>query len=295
MFVKKYLEGFMEKIAIITDSTCGVQNEYLEKYSNIKVMRLKLIYGENEFVDGIDIQPSEVYERLFNGEIPTTSMPAVQDAADLMEELIKEGYTHVIGMFISSGLSGTMNSFRIAANQFEDKLTAFVFDTKMIALAVGLLVIESARKIAEGKSFDEICEEIPKMKERTTLAFTVDTLEYLIKGGRIGKVSGTIGQILNLKPIITMDDEDGKYVTISKVRGSKKAISELAKIATEALDKGKSKVAVMTGTMHEEAKKLLDTLKEHKNADFTCMGEFTPVIGVHSGPKIVAFVVLNEE
>lgn len=285
----------MEKIAIITDSTCGVPDEYLEKYKNIEVMRLKIIYGEEEFVDGVDIQPSEVYSRLFEGEVPTTSMPSVQDAVDVMEKLSNEGYTHVIGMFISSGLSGTMNSFRIAASQFEDKLTSFIYDTKMIAMAAGLLVIESARLIDEGKTFDEVCMEIPKMKKRMTLAFTVDTLEYLIKGGRIGKVSGTIGQMLNLKPIITMDDEDGKYTTLSKVRGSKKAVSELARLATEALDKGKSKVVVMTGTMHDEARKLLDTLKAHKNSSLNYLGEFTPVVGVHSGPQIVAFAVMNEE
>lgn len=285
----------MEKIAIITDSTCGVPDEYLEKYSNIEVMRLKIIYGQNEFVDGIDIMPSEVYERLFNGEVPTTSMPSVQDAMDVMENLFNKGYTHVIGMFISSGLSGTMNSFRIAASQFEDKMTSFIFDTKMISMAVGLLVIEAAKMIEDGKSFDEICNQIPKMKERTTLAFTVDTLEYLIKGGRIGKISGTIGQMLNLKPIISMDDEDGKYITLSKVRGSKKAISELARLGLEALDRGKSKVVVMTGTMHEEARKLLDIFKEHKNATFNYLGEFTPVIGVHSGPQITAFAILKDE
>ena len=285
----------MEKIAIITDSTCGVPDEYLEKYSNIEVMRLKIIYGENEFVDGLNITPEEVYEKLEKGEIPTTSMPSVQDAVDVMEKLKNQGYTHVIGMFISSGLSGTMNSFRIAADQFEGKLKSFIFDSKMISMAVGFLIIEIAKLIEEGVSFDDICKEIPKMKERVTMYFSVDTLEYLIKGGRIGKVSGTIGQMLKLKPIITMDDEDGKYTTASKVRGSKKALSELIKLGTEALDKGKSKVAVMTGTMQEEAEKLLEAFKAHKNTTFDYIGTFTPVIGVHSGPRIIAFAVMNEE
>ncbi|MGL4741441.1 MAG: DegV family protein [Sarcina sp.] len=285
----------MEKIAIITDSTCGVPEEYLEKYPNIEVMRLKIIYGEEEYTDGIDIKPGQVYARLANKEIPTTSMPSVQDAVNLIEKLIEDGYTHVIGLFISSGLSGTMNSFRIATNQFEDKIKAFVFDSKMISLAVGFIVMESARLIDEGMSFDNICKEIPKMKERTTMYFSVDTLEYLIKGGRIGKVSGTIGQILNLKPIITMDDTDGKYTTAAKVRGSKKALSELVKLGIEALDKGKAKVAVMTGTMQEEATKMLDIFKAHKNTTLAYNGLFTPVIGVHSGPRIIAFAILNEE
>lgn len=282
----------MEKIAIITDSTCGVPDEYLKKY-NIEVMRLKIIYGENEYVDGIDIQPSEVYDRL-STEVPTTSMPSVQDAVDLMENLVSRGYTHVIGLFISAGLSGTMNSFRIAANQFEDKLTSFIYDSKMISMAVGLTVIEAGKMIDEGKSFDFICNEIPKIKNKISLYFTVDTLEYLIKGGRIGRVSGTIGQMLNLKPIITMDD-DGMYTTFSKVRGSKKALSELMRLGTDLLDKGKSKVVVMTGTMKEEAEKLMDYFKEHKNTTFTYKGIFTPVIGVHAGPRIVAIAVMSED
>ena len=285
----------MEKIAIITDSTCGVPDEYLKKYSNIEVMRLKIIYGKDEFTDGIDITPDEVYTRLLAGEVPTTSMPSVQDAMDVMEKLSNEGYTHVIGMFISSGLSGTMNSFRIAANQFEDKLKAFIYDSKMISMAVGLIVMEAARLIEENKSYEEVIKAIPVMKKNMTMYFSVDTLEYLIKGGRVGKVSGAIGQMLNLKPIITMDDEDGKYTTASKIRGSKKALSEMIKLGTEALDKGKSKVVVMTGTMKDEAVKLLDAFKEHKNATFNYLGAFTPVIGVHAGPKIIAFAIMNEE
>ena len=285
----------MEKIAIITDSTCGVPDEYLKKYSNIEVMRLKIIYGKDEFTDGIDITADEVYTRLLAGEVPTTSMPSVQDAVDVMEKLSNEGYTHVIGMFISSGLSGTMNSFRIAANQFEDKLKAFIYDSKMISMAVGLIVMEAARLIEENKSYEEVIKAIPVMKKNMTMYFSVDTLEYLIKGGRVGKVSGAIGQMLNLKPIITMDDEDGKYVTASKVRGSKKALSEMIKLGTEALDKGKSKVVVMTGTMKDEAVKLLDVFKEHKNATLNYLGAFTPVIGVHAGPKIIAFAIMNEE
>ncbi len=282
----------MEKIAIITDSTCGVPQEYIEKY-NIEVMRLKIIYGEKEYIDGIDIQPNEVYDRL-SVEVPTTSMPSVQDATNLLEGLIEKGYTHVIGLFISAGLSGTMNSFRIAAEQLEDKITSFVHDTKMISMATGLVVIETAKMIEEGYSFKEICAEIPKMQERTTLYFTVDTLEYLIKGGRIGKVSGTIGQMLNLKPIITMDDE-GMYTTAGKVRGSKKALSELMRLGKELLDKGKGKVVVMTGTMKEEADKLREYFSSHKNAEFIHQGVFTPVIGVHAGPRIVAFTVMEEK
>lgn len=281
----------MEKIALITDSTCGLPDEYIEKY-NIRVARLKIIYKSAEYIDGITITANEVYSRL-NEELPTTSMPSVQDICDIYETLLNEGYTHVIAMPISSGLSGTINSFRIAASEYEDKITSFVFDTKILSMAVGLSVIEIGKMIESGKDFEYICTAIPKLREDTSMYFTVDTLEYLIKGGRIGKVTGSVGQLLNLKPIITMD-EDGKYTNHSKVRGSKKAFNTLLDLATNILDQGKGKVIIMTGTMQEEAKKLEEILSKHKNTTFMYSGTITPAVGIHSGPRLLAVAVLKE-
>ena len=226
--------------------------------------------------------------------MPTTSTPSLQQSNEIIEELIVEGYTHVIGLFISSGLSGTMNSFRIATENYEDKIKSYVFDTKMISMAVGWCVMDVAKLIKAGKSFDYICNEIPGMKERVTLCFSVDTLEYLIKGGRIGKVAGTIGQILNLKPIINMD-EDGMYATCAKARGSKQALNKIIAIGEEALNKGKSRVAIMTGTMDEETKKLKEVFEKHPNTIEVMTGAFTPVIGVHSGPRIIAIGIIEEK
>ena len=281
----------MEKIALITDSTCGLPLVYIEKY-NVHVARLKIIYKTAEYIDGITITANDVYSRL-NKELPTTSMPSVQDICDIYETLLNEGYTHVIAMPISSGLSGTINSFRIAASEYEDKITSFVFDTKILSMAVGLSVIEIGKMIENGKDFEYICTAIPKLREDTSMYFTVDTLEYLIKGGRIGKVTGSVGQLLNLKPIITMDD-DGKYTNHSKVRGSKKAFNTLLDLATNILDQGKGKVIIMTGTMEDEAKKLEDILSKHKNTTFMYSGTITPAVGIHSGPRLLAVAVLKE-
>lgn len=282
----------MEKIALITDSTCGLPSEYIEKY-NVHVARLKIIYKSSEYIDGITISADEVYSRL-NEELPTTSMPSVQDVCDLYDKLLSEGYTHAIVMPISSGLSGTINSFRLASQEYEDKITSFIFDTKILSMAVGLSVIEIGKMIENGKSFNYICNAIPKLRANTSMYFTVDTLEYLIKGGRIGRVTGSVGQLLNLKPIITMDD-DGKYTNHSKVRGSKKAFNELLKLATSILDKGKAKVVIMTGTMHEEAEKLKSILENHENTTFMYVGTITPAVGIHSGPKLLAVAILKEE
>lgn len=281
----------MEKIALITDSTCGLPQEYVDKY-NVKVLRLKIIYKSKEFIDGLDITAEEVYSRI-SEELPTTSMPPVDDAITLFQELLNNGFTHAIVLSLSSGLSGTINSFRLAAEQFEDKINTFIYDTKILSMAVGLSVIEVGKMIQAGYSFNEICIQIPKLRANTSMYFTVDTLEYLIKGGRIGKVSGSIGEILNLKPIITMDD-GGKYTTFTKVRGSKQTLKKMIKLGTEILDKGKGKVIIMTGTMNEEAEILKEAFCKHHNTTFLYVGTITPVVGVHSGPRLLAFSIMEE-
>lgn len=281
----------MNKIALITDSTCGLPKEYVEKY-NVKVVSLKILYKDREYIDGVTITPEEVYSRL-EEELPTTSMPSVQDVKSLYTELETEGYTHAIVLPVSSGLSGTINSFRLASEEFSN-INTFIFDTKILSMAVGLLVLEVGKMIEENKDFDYICNKIPKIRENLWMYFTVDTLEYLIKGGRIGKVTGGIGQLLNLKPIITMD-ENGAYTNYSKVRGSKQAFNKLSALATSILDKGKGKVIVMTGTMHEEANKLKETLEKHINTTFMYKGTITPAVGIHSGPRLLAVAVMLEQ
>lgn len=279
----------MEKIAIIIDSTCGLPDDILEQYA-IKVARLKVIYKDRQYTDGIDITAHDVYSKL-NEEIPTTSMPTVNELQDIYASLIAEGYTHVIGLPISSGLSGTINSFRLAAQNYESAITSCIYDFKHLSMAIGLSVIEIAKMIKQGASFQSVRDYLPILQKNTHMYFTVDTLEYLIKGGRIGKVSGHLGNLLHLKPIITMDD-DGSYVTYSKVRGSKQALLTLENLALSLLEHSPCKIAIMTGTMKEEAELLKAHLLQHTHTRFLYSGELTPVVGIHSGPRLLAFAAL---
>lgn len=281
----------MNKIALITDSTCGLPKEYINEY-DVKVVPLKILYKDKEFIDGINITPEEVYSKLPK-ELPTTSMPSVDDITSLYNELIKEGYTQAIVLPVSSGLSSTINSFKLASEEFKDKINTFIFDTKILSMAVGLIVIEVGKMIKKKMNFEDICNTIPKLRENLWMYFTVDTLEYLIKGGRIGKVTGGIGEILNLKPIITMDD-NGSYTNYTKVRGSKQAFKKLLDLSTDILNKGKGKVIIMTGTMHEEAEKLKEILSSHENTTFIYKGTITPAVGIHSGPRLLAVAVMSE-
>mgnify|MGYP003167988056 CR=1 FL=1 len=281
----------MNKIALITDSTCGLPKEYINEY-DVKVVPLKILYKDKEFIDGINITPEEVYSKLPK-ELPTTSMPSVDDITSLYNELIKESYTQAIVLPVSSGLSSTINSFKLASEEFKDKINTFIFDTKILSMAVGLIVIEVGKMIKKKMNFEDICNTIPKLRENLWMYFTVDTLEYLIKGGRIGKVTGGIGEILNLKPIITMDD-NGSYTNYTKVRGSKQAFKKLLDLSTDILNKGKGKVIIMTGTMHEDAEKLKEILSSHENTTFIYKGTITPAVGIHSGPRLLAVAVMSE-
>ena len=144
-----------------------------------------------------------------------------------------------------------------------------------------------------GKSFEEIVEALPEIQSRITVYYAVDTLKYLIKGGRIGKVSGTIGEILNIKPIISIN-RDGVYYTYAKSKGKKKATSKLVDIAREALEHTPCKVWVMHGGAYEEVKPFYDTIAGLPNITRLSTGEISPVAGVHTGPGLLGIVILKE-
>jgi len=282
----------MEKVALITDTTADLPEEIVKKY-NIKVLSFRIIYKDREYKDKIEISSQEVYDG-FVKEIPTSSMPALQDMEDVYEELKKEGYTQILGITLSTGLSGIHNGLTLVSKNHPE-IKSYICDSKSISLGEGALVAECAKLIQQGKSLDEIVDEIPSIRKRIHLFFVVDTLEYLIKGGRIGKVAGTIGTILNLKPIISVDI-DGKYYTYAKVRGRKQSLSKLVEISKQIIDKGRCMAYMMHGDGEEEALKVKKVIEKFDNVtDFQWVGCISPVSGVHSGPGLVGLVLVEEE
>jgi DegV family protein with EDD domain len=280
----------MEKIALVTDSTSDLNNDIIEKY-NIHVLRLKVIYKDREYIDGVTITSEEVFSNLAH-EIPTTSTPVVGDANALFTQLEEQGYTHVISVHISSGLSGTLNMIDLAMKS-HPKLTACVFDSKALSLGCGALVIGCAEMIAKGKSYDEITKQLPAMREKISVFFVVDTLKYLIKGGRIGKVAGALGSIMDVKPIISIG-KDGIYYTYEKIRGKKQVFKRMLSIAKEKIEDGKAQVWVMHGNAAQEAKQLMEKLKTIPNISDLKLGSVGPVLGVHTGPGLLAFAVIQQ-
>ena len=160
-----------------------------------------------------------------------------------------------------------------------------------LTMSEGAMVIETANLIEEGKSFNEIIEILPTFRNKIDVFFTIDTLEYLIKGGRIGKVAGTIADALNLKPIITVGD-DGIYHTVCKIRGIKQSISRLASLLKPYLESSKCKVWILDGNAPDKATMLYDSIKDFPNlVECTLGGAIGPALGVHTGPGLVGFIV----
>lgn len=276
----------MNKIAIVTDSTCDLDQELAEKL-NIHILPLKVVYPDGaEYQDGIEITPEEVYARMPE-ETPSTSMPGPGDIRALFEKLRDEGYQQVIAIHISSGLSGTLDVVRMVAKDFPE-LEVEIIDSKALSLALGFLVLKAVQLRDLGAKFREIIDELHQARQKIKVFFVVKTLEYLKKGGRIGLVSGSLGEILDVKPIISIN-EDGKYYTYSKVRGRARSLAKLKEIFKEKT-KGKTiNLAVAHSDAVEEAKAIYQELLESATCKIkdSWFGQIGPVMGVHAGPGLI--------
>ncbi|MCY6370995.1 DegV family protein [Clostridium ganghwense] len=282
----------MSKIALITDTTADLTEEVIKKY-NIKVLPFRIIYKDREYKDKIEITPEQVYDELPN-EVPTSSLPSMNDMDEIFTKLKEEGYTHAVAITLSSGLSGISNAVKLVSENHEN-ITTYVCDSKSISLGEGILVEECGKMIEAGKSFEEIVNTLPSLVKKSHVFFVVKTLEYLKKGGRIGRVAGTIGQLLNIKPIISIG-EDGKYFTYDKVRGRKQSLSKLLNIFKEVTQGKKCDVYVMHGNGYKDAQGVyeeISKLDSVKSIQFG--GQISPVSGMHSGPGLVGLAFIEKE
>lgn len=279
----------MEKIALITDSSCDLPIELLKEY-NIEVLPLRVIYSNAEYRDGVDITPDEVAKNL-DVEIPKTSMPSPGDVINKLNELKEQGYTHCLIVTLSSGLSGTYNMVKMVTSEINDMVIEVV-DSKILSVALGLIVLQASKMIKENVAFNEIVKKVNSLKEQAKGFFVVDTLEYLKKGGRIGRVTAALGSLLNLKPIISIDEE-GKYFSFSKVRGKNQALERMLDELKEALNSGKKyMVGIPHGCVKEEALKYAEKIKQLANIEDIVIGQISPALLVHSGPGLIGLVFL---
>jgi len=279
------------KIAIMTDSCSDVPRNLLERF-HIYEMALSINYKDRSYRDRVDITPEEVYENL-QIEIPHTSLPTIGEIHETIEKIIADGYDQIIIPVISSGLSGTFKAIEMVCEDFKNIKTK-VIDTKNITIGSGFLSIYAAQLVEKNFNFEEIVKKVESKIEDSNIYYSLQTLHYLIKGGRLGRVEGMIGSILQIKPIISCD-KDGIYYTVEKVRGRKQSINKLIEIIQdEVKDKKNYYLAVCHGYAQEEADKIKERMQPYiDNATLFMEGQISPALGVHTGPGLVGVGFLN--
>jgi DegV family protein with EDD domain len=282
----------MGKVAIVTDSSAYIPKD-LVKNLNIKVVPLVVIWGNETLEDDVDITPEQFYNRLKSAkEMPTTSQVSVPNMHKAFSGLVEQGYD-VLGIFLSSKLSGTMQS----AIQGRDELSAgkekiTLLDSLTTAMAMGFHVMAAAKAASQGASVNE-CKKIAEDAQKTSgVYFVVDTLEFLHRGGRIGGARRFLGSALNIKPILTV--ADGKVEAAGSVRTKAKAVNHLIELVHEQC-KGKNNVhlATLHANAEAEAKEILQKAGQGLNVAESVLSEVSPAIGTHTGPATVGLAYLH--
>lgn len=284
----------MEKIAIITDSCSDLSNQHIKNLP-VYIIPLKVVFSDGEYLDGVTIDAKTVYEKQ-KLEQPKTSLPEGESVLEMFDTIRNDGFNKVIALPFSGGLSGTYNLLRVLGEE-ANGLDVRVYDTVNASIGSGMSVLQVAQWIKQGKSFDEINSRLPHLLANTRVWFCVDTLEYLQKGGRIGKISAMTGTLLQIKPIITFA-ESGELESIAKVRGKKAAMEKLVEFAMKFVPRGaKFNLAIVHGDTPEEFKELRKLAKQ-KLPDYIerVEGEIDSVLAAYVGPRLlgVGVQILDE-
>lgn len=282
-----------EKVAILVDSGSDVPAELLERY-HIFMIPLKILFHEAEYLDGLTIDAGEVYRRLPT-EVPKTSLPDGGLITSVLDRIYQEGYRKVLAICISGHLSGTCNLLRLLCDEYEG-LECCVLDSKNISIGSGILAIRCAQLLEEGMDFASLCQQAQQMISNSKIFFCLKTLEYLQKGGRIGKLAAMLGGAIALKPIISCNEE-GCYYPIAKTIGRAPSIRKVLELAQKFAE-GCPKVmlAVMHGGAPEEAQALAEEVRRRiPQGVIEVRGQISPALGVHTGPGLVGICVLKME
>jgi DegV family protein with EDD domain len=281
----------MSKIALVTDSTTYMPPELIEKY-NISVAPQILVWGDQTYRDGVDIQPSEFYAKLKTAkDMPTTAQVSVASFQEIFQNRVDQGF-EVLALLLSAKLSGTIQS----AVQAKDLMGSAggkvqVVDSESVAMALGFQVLAIARAIEQGASLQEAVALAEKSCEYTGIFFAVDTLEFLHRGGRIGSAQRFIGTMLNMKPILAI--QEGRVEGIERIRTKAKALDRILELTVEKID-GRSPVhlATLHANAAEDARAVLTKAEQVLHPVESFFTEVSPVVGTHAGPGTVGLAFM---
>ena len=279
-------------VKIVTDSTADLPSDVVNELG-ITVVPANVRFGNDDYKDGVDLSSEEFFDKLVNGpDFPTTSQPSIGEFRDAYER-VADGADGIVSVHVSGKLSGTMNSATQGSSQANVDCPIEVLDTRQASMGSGLVAMAAARAAQDGASVEEAADAARSAIARSQCFALLDTLEYLIKGGRIGKARGAIGKMLRIKPMIIL--RDGEVNDLAKERARSRAVARLRRTAEEFAPL--AAVAVMHSTTPDEASALAADLAPllTDGADVPMTARFGPALGTYVGPNSLGITLLSAE
>ena len=277
--------------AIVVDSTADFP-EAPQRFANWRIVPLYVRFGDESYRDYVELEPEQFYARLRTApQTPSTSQPTPGDFLAVYEELA--GYERILSLHIAGKLSGTIESARAAARLLGDDRVR-TLDSQSASAAIAMVGLAIQRRLDRGTSDDEVDALVERYRLEAGLLFTVDTLEYLARGGRIGRARAWAGELLNIKPILTI--KDGEVVPVRRVRGNRKAFLEFESAFTSSTsDVASLRVGIAQADAPERAKALTELVQRTRPAaQLELVTTLGPVVGAHAGPGTVGFFWFND-
>lgn len=279
-------ETTIKKIAILTDSACDISDKIIQKY-DIKIIPLCIHFENKTYRDRVEIEPKKLYE-LLKTEIAKTSQPIFDDVQNALDEIKREGYEEVLYIGISSGLSGTFNFVKSIGEKYEG-MNFYSFDTKTLSCAQGMIVTLAANLIKKINDINKLITELTKLREKMTSLFIVKDITYLVRGGRISRFMGIIGNLFKVCPIVTVND-GGSYSIFSKTLSFPRSLQTMVNEIKNRFSNSDIKISIVHGLEEDLAKSVLAKIKTFSNVIEEQILPVTSVLGVHTGPGLIGII-----
>ena len=274
------------KLAVITDSSAYLEAKILQR-ENLFILDIPVNIDGQEYVEGVNLTAQEFYEKMArSSELPKTSQPSIAKLDEILSSLKEKGYTHVLGLFLSSGISGFHQNIQYMTDEFESLTIAFP-DTRITSAPLGFMVESVFQWVEQGDDFESILEKVTEQIENTSAFIMVDDLDHLVKGGRLSNGAAVLGNLLSIKPILYFNDQ-GVIEVYEKVRTEKKATKRLVEIVKETTSNGNYRIVVIHGNAPQKAADLRQLLIESGVTSEIPIVSFGSVIGTHLGEGSIA-------
>ena len=276
-------------IRVVTDSVSDIPARIIEELG-ITVVPAYVRFGNTDYKDGVELTTDQFFDRLMNGpDFPATSQPSVGDFSETYES-VADGADGIVSVHISSKVSGTVNSAQQGATVSDVGCPIEIVDTLQASMGSGLVAISAAEAARDGGSLQEVTDAAKDAMSRCQCICLLDTLEYLVKGGRIGKARGMLGSLLKIKPLIII--QDGEVHDFGRERTRRKAVARLERAAREFGPL--QRVSVMYSTASDEAERLAENLRPSLNGGDAIVARFGPALGTYVGPNALGISLLSE-